>query len=169
MKFRITKYNPQFRLENGAYSVDDWTSITDIGKEFNGSKLNLDTYISVENKYLDAIQVILDNFNCKNIVLRKIEKYFTFEEVEKLVIDLPSLQVKNLFGEAKNEMILSVDEALLFCVLNLREALWCELVDIDKKFRIVFGYDYYMYCICNYLRRNSIKKVEDLGLYVEVI
>lgn len=29
---RITKYNPDNRDENGSYKLDEWTSISDIGK-----------------------------------------------------------------------------------------------------------------------------------------
>ncbi len=35
MKFmwRVTKYNPTFRDENGTYIKDEWTSFSDIGKK----------------------------------------------------------------------------------------------------------------------------------------
>ena len=35
MYYRITKYNPEFRDEEGRYILDEWTSVTDIGKEFH--------------------------------------------------------------------------------------------------------------------------------------
>ena len=35
-EYRITKYNPIFRV-NGIYTRDDWTSICDVGKKYNES------------------------------------------------------------------------------------------------------------------------------------
>ncbi|MDF9825372.1 hypothetical protein M2475_001827 [Breznakia sp. PF5-3] len=97
------------------------------------------------------------------------EKYVSFEEIEKNLFDMPYLKAKKIFIDAKNEMILDLDEALIFATLILRESIWCELVDIDKKFKIQFGYDYYMYCVCNYLKKDSIKKIEELGLFVDIM
>lgn len=34
--FRITKYNPQFRNKQGEYKNEEWTSVYDIGKKFEG-------------------------------------------------------------------------------------------------------------------------------------
>ena len=37
-KYRITKYNPIYRDDEGKYLIDEWTSYTDIGKKI-GDKL----------------------------------------------------------------------------------------------------------------------------------
>jgi len=34
-EYRIVKYNPKFRI-NGIYTKNEWTSISDIGDEFDG-------------------------------------------------------------------------------------------------------------------------------------
>ncbi len=34
-QYRITKYDPAFRID-GKYTKDEWTSIHDIGKIYNG-------------------------------------------------------------------------------------------------------------------------------------
>ncbi|MDF9825531.1 hypothetical protein M2475_001978 [Breznakia sp. PF5-3] len=169
MKYRITKYNSQYRVENGAYSVDDWTSVGEIGKEFNGTKLSLEMYLRVEKKYLDSISIIFKNFNSKNIIVKKMEKYFSFEEIKKKTFDMPYSKTEKIFKKAKNEMILDLDEALILATLVLRELIWCEFTDINNKFKIQFGYDYYMYCVCDNLKKNSIKKIEELGLFVDIM
>lgn len=40
-KYRITKYDPQYRDEQGIYIREDWTSYSDIGKTYNGKLLTL--------------------------------------------------------------------------------------------------------------------------------
>ena len=37
--WRITKYNPAFRDERGAYLKDEWTSVSDVGKSFGDEVL----------------------------------------------------------------------------------------------------------------------------------
>ena len=35
-KFQISKYDPVFKTEDGKYIEDDWTSVSDIDKIFDG-------------------------------------------------------------------------------------------------------------------------------------
>ena len=51
-EYRVTKYDPAFRNAQGAYSGDDWTSISDIGKTFAGEILTRDEYQRVEDAYI---------------------------------------------------------------------------------------------------------------------
>lgn len=48
--YRITKYNPVFGNEFGYYDRSEWTSISDIGKSFDGIILSFDEYYISENK-----------------------------------------------------------------------------------------------------------------------
>jgi hypothetical protein len=41
MKFRISKYDPQYRNNRGSYMRDDWTSVSDFGKS-DAAVLNAD-------------------------------------------------------------------------------------------------------------------------------
>jgi len=36
IEYRVTKYDPAWRDASGAYIVDEWTSVTDIGRAFGG-------------------------------------------------------------------------------------------------------------------------------------
>lgn len=53
-EYRITKYNPIFRV-NGIYTRDDWTSVCDIGKEYNGCTLTADECVNVLSNYVNCI------------------------------------------------------------------------------------------------------------------
>ncbi|MDF9825373.1 hypothetical protein M2475_001828 [Breznakia sp. PF5-3] len=86
MRFRITKYNPEYRADNGAYTVDDWISVGEIGKVFNGTKLSLDTYLGMEKNYLDSINIIFKTFNCKNIVVKKWRNMFLLKKLRKIYL-----------------------------------------------------------------------------------
>ncbi len=39
----------------------------------------------------------------------------------------------------------------------------------EEHFLIQFGYDYYMYIICNNLSENVISQISKLGLYVDEV
>jgi hypothetical protein len=52
--WRVTRYDPARRDERGAYRGETWTSISDVGKVFEGHKLTIDEYERVETAYVDA-------------------------------------------------------------------------------------------------------------------
>jgi hypothetical protein len=47
-QFRVTKYDPGLRDRTGAFTGHDWTSITEVGKAFNGRFLTQQHYEQVE-------------------------------------------------------------------------------------------------------------------------
>lgn len=47
----IVKYPPSGYNKDGIYMYDDWTSISDIGKSFNGKIFSAKDYLKVENQY----------------------------------------------------------------------------------------------------------------------
>lgn len=53
--WRITKYNPKFRNELGHYQKKEWTSVSDIGKIFEGKQLTVEEYLNTENLYINSI------------------------------------------------------------------------------------------------------------------
>ena len=53
-EYRVTKYNPAFRESSGAYTQDEWTSVSDIGGFFDGIILTTEDYHRVENAYVAA-------------------------------------------------------------------------------------------------------------------
>ena len=47
----MTKYNPVHRNELGHFTLDDWTSIYDIGETYLGSTLSFENYLLYEEMY----------------------------------------------------------------------------------------------------------------------
>ena len=53
--FRVTKYNPIYRDENGFYKKNEWISVGDIGQCYDGEILTAENYQNIENAYVNAI------------------------------------------------------------------------------------------------------------------
>lgn len=57
--FRVTKYDPAHRDRHGAYTRDDWISVSDIGRAFAGVVLTETEYRRVEDAYTTAAVAFL--------------------------------------------------------------------------------------------------------------
>ena len=145
-KYRVTKYDPKKRNENGHYQADEWTSISDIGKVFSNKLLTKEEYVNVENSYLFAIEAFLAEANISCLNISSIERGEEYNFVQGQTIEL--------------EKILEIAR------LSLREKLWCKL-SLNHKAYIHFGYDYYMYIGVSRWCGNAISKAEKKGLFVE--
>jgi len=122
-EFRITKYNPQYRL-NGIFLRNEWTSISDIGKEFDDGILTTEIYTAVENAYIQFCLEISMLTNTQEFNVTNIELYDNS-------ICVPSS------ASSKDD---SLRKVIKWC---LREQCWAKL-ESEHCF-IHFGYDYNMY------------------------
>lgn len=162
MNYRITKYNPEFRDENGFYKKDEWTSISDIGKKFNKIILTKEEYKKTENNYIDAIYEILREKNIKKI------KVYDLEINKKNLSEL-SADEKDIIKEINNDKYLDLKKSEKIIRLVLREMLWCKFCSELKDIKIEFGYDYYMYVECSKIKESTINIINKKGLFVEII
>jgi hypothetical protein len=53
-EYRVTKYNPAFRDQRGAYTKVEWTMFRKIGQTFSGVVLTSAEYERVEDAYIQA-------------------------------------------------------------------------------------------------------------------
>ena len=120
-KFRMSKYDPKYRI-NGAYTLDDWTAISDIGQVFNNKVLTQSEYLRVEGEYIACIEELLKANNIANCRIDMLEKH------RKIAI-----------VKWSNGMLLFGDRLLQFVQDCLREKCWGRLIAED--FYIHFGYD----------------------------
>jgi hypothetical protein len=131
--YRITKYDPAFRNESGSYARDEWTSVSDIGRSYRGSKFTLEEYRLMEDAYLLAVRAVMACAGVTDATVSGLE--MSDRNRSKAYCQLPTL----CEGQTVS------DEALDWVVrLALREELWCRLSG-DSGFYVHFGYDYYMY------------------------
>lgn len=159
--WRITKYNPAFRNENGAYLKDEWTSISDVGESFDSKILTKEEYQEVEDAYVSTALHFVSKSGIEFLQVSYVEKRNLQKVEKKLFEDIsynPRSIRKNLLVSGKN----SED----VCRLILREIIWCRL-ESEGKFYIHFGYDYYLYIGSNIWSKEAIEYAEKNGLFIE--
>lgn len=122
-EYRVTKYDPALRDSSGAYTRDEWTSVSDIGRSFGGVVLTREAYRRVEDAYFEAALAFLREAAVATLTVRGLEGSGDSEVRE---------------GE-----VLTLDQAGELLRRLLREELWCRL-EGESSFLHV-GYDYYMY------------------------
>lgn len=146
--WRITKYNPRFRAQDGRYLKDEWTSCSDIGRTFDGSELTPEAYTAVESAYLRSAMSFVAESMVPDLQVVSVENY---------VDSPPPVTDGQLIHGGLLEDV---------CRLNLRESMWCKLERRDSFF-IHFGYEYYMYIGSQSPCIQSIRIATDAGLFVE--
>ena len=167
--YRITKYNPVGRNEQGNYlDNSEWTAIGDIGKaEYN--YITYEQYEKVESAYVTGVKAImkdnnLDFLTVDSLELRDKKQDFNNHAVtgrlKNINVDYDK-DIKSL----KNGLRLNLEQIDKIIRLILRETIWLLLV--NDNFEVRFGYDYYMYVKCKHLEISTIRKIEKNGLFVE--
>ena len=66
-QYRISKYNPELRDDNQSYTREEWTSYSDIGKNFADGQLTQKEYLKVEKDYMDFIYDFFNAFKIKKV------------------------------------------------------------------------------------------------------
>ena len=159
--WRVTKYNPAFRDERGVYLRDEWTSISDVGRSFDGVELTFDEYCKVEDAYVSTILSFISEASLDALTVTDLETYGVSEARAE---DLRGIDCDP--NAVRQRMLLSGGSIGDVCRLVLREVLWCKL-ESEGGFYIHFGYDYYMYIGSPVLSEQSIAYGRQQGLLVE--
>lgn len=145
--FRLTKYDPRLRDADGAYRVDDWTSISDVGRIFAGRALTADDYQRVEDAYVAAISAAHEDCGAPALFARDVESRQEFALAEHEPLAGPRLA-----------------EVIRGC---LRELVWCRIESDDGQFSVHFGWDYYAYLTVAHLSARAQQTARDSGLFLE--
>lgn len=148
--YRVTKYDPQVRDARGRYVAEDWTSISDVGKYFDGEEFTQATYLAVEGNYLAAIGLFARDSDVQRLRICDLELGSG--------VDVPE------YARAGNW--LSIEQSLEVAKCVLREEFWCKL-ELEERFRVHFGYDYYMYIESQSPCDSAVEETRALGLFVE--
>jgi hypothetical protein len=67
-QYRVTKYNPVFRDENGRYTSEEWTSFGDVGEI-----VSVKEYVRVETAYIEAALAFLREAGVVELQIRGLE------------------------------------------------------------------------------------------------
>ncbi len=162
MYYRITKYNPEFRDEKGRYILDEWTSVSDIGKAFSGNILSEKEYLKIESSYIKAIYLLFEENNVSALNIKSLEIY----EGDETIPLKP--EEREIISKITDNMTVNITDAEIIAKSVLRELMWCKLC-ARTDFEIEFGYDYYMYVRCDSITPATKDAIMNNGLYIEQI
>lgn len=129
MKFsyRITKYHKYSNEDKKILctSPEEWTSFSDVGKGL----VSLNEYTKIESEYICLILKICKLHKIKSLKIKELDNF------------------NHLKQYSNNQKITNEEDLIKLLKLILREKIWCKLCSRNCEFH--FGYDYYLYCICN--------------------
>src|SRR6185295_13619300 len=72
--WRITKYDPQYRDQNGSFTKQEWTAYSDIGKLYDNTQFDYNEYIKIENLYINAIRYFMHCCKISSLRIVSLEK-----------------------------------------------------------------------------------------------
>jgi hypothetical protein len=148
-EFRVTKYDPAHRDSSGAYTREEWTAVTDIGRAFVGVVLSQEEYRRVEDAYATAAVAFLREAGVTSLVVAGLENH--------AAVPLP-------FAEGS---LLGLAEVNTVIRRLLREEFWCRLESAEAFVHV--GWDYYVYVKVPRPCPVAGSLAQQLGLFVEPI
>jgi hypothetical protein len=147
VEFRVTKYDPAHRNRSGAYTREEWTAVSDIGRSFGGVVLTEAEYQRVEDAYATAAIAFMRDAGVPSLMVAGLENHSG--------LPLP-------FG---NGTALSLTDAAEIVRRVLREEFWCRLEGAGAFIHL--GWDYYMYVGASRPCPGAAALARQLGLFVE--
>ncbi|WP_416729348.1 hypothetical protein [Fictibacillus sp. JL2B1089] len=168
-KYRITKYNPVFRDNEGIYLENDWTGISDLGKSFNGKELTMEQYKETEENYISAIQLIMSYMKTPYLKIEDAIQSFSKDMFFDLIADYKPLYTKDIIDfylDIKNINEVRQDNCKLLLSLMLREDIGAK-VFYPRKLKVFIGYDYLMSVHTSRPLEPIFHEIEQYNLYVE--
>lgn len=169
-EYRLSKYDPAFRDQNGAYTKDEWISYCDIGTVYDGVVFTKEEYLRVEATFIDVILQVLSSLGATSFWIRKLEPPFTARKMKKLLgryglsMSPEEERARSSLQEGKK---IDISKLEVYLRLFLRECFWCELHTPGSKVVLYPGYDYYMHLRCEHIEEDIIKAGKEQGIYIE--
>ncbi|MGA2814114.1 MAG: hypothetical protein ABSG16_22160 [Candidatus Acidiferrum sp.] len=108
-EYRVTKYNPTFRNQSGAYTKAEWTIFGQIGQTFSGVVLTSDEYERVEAAYIQSALSFLRESGLLSMRIAGLEN----SRKQPLDFQNGSVMPLDRIGEVTQQI--------------LREEFWCRL------------------------------------------
>lgn len=171
-KYRISKYNPKYRDNQGIFLKNEWTSYSDIGKVYEGKMFEKEEYLKVEAQYCDVILCILKTNGTKVLIIKNLELNYSINEVKQMLqikgLDL-LIEDKEIITTLSSNKKITIDDLQVYLKLLLRECFWCELKDENLLNKVEFGYDFYVYIYCQGIPKNLIDRYKQKGIFIERI
>jgi hypothetical protein len=164
-KYRITKYDPKNRNEQGHYLYNHRTEISDVGKTLEGELVTKDEYFKIEEEYINAVIEILTDSNQEHLRLVG----YNSERFKESLDDNSKEWYHDINFEKLNlyeDKIIRIEDIPSIVKLNLRGYLDTTL-EILNKYYVQFGYDFYMYVGTPDLSQKAIEKINSTSVFIE--
>ena len=163
--YRITKYDPLNRNEQGHYLYDHWTEFGDIGRTLEGELVTVEKYLSVESDYINAIVEILQENKVDHLRVVGLDKKRLQESIkdnkEKWFHRIEFEDI-DLFEDKK----ISIEEIATICQMNFRY--YCGVsLEVKDLFFIHFGYDMYVYVGVPTISDELKSKLNKTQIFIE--
>lgn len=139
--FRVTKYDPALRSPTGAYARHEWTSVSDVGRMFEGKVVSFSEYMRTEEAYVQAVRCFLHDSGVFTLRVTDVET--RTNRVESFPVEIAQETVERARSVIDDTEV-SGEDLDRVVRLVLREAVWCRLIG-KRGFYVHVGYDYYMY------------------------
>ena len=162
-KYSITKY-----VKTNNIAKEEWTSVCDIGKMFNGIGLSLEEYKKVEDAYVDSILEIVKYMKLESF---KIKDVYRWKDLRQEVHNntkyqsLYSDSMLNIYENVTNNTIIKKGDLKNLIRLELREDIG-GLLYVPYRLKIFIGYDYMMGVHSSVPLEKVFKCINNLGLYM---
>lgn len=162
--YSITKYKKYKTQSN------DWTSISDIGKVWNGTILTNDIYAKIEDAYVDSIIDVLNFLEIESLKMEHIFKWKNLKDdiAGEVYKDLYTEEIFKTYNNINEEVPIYREQVGNIVRLLLREDIGGHLY-CEDKIHVYIGYDLEM-GIKVFKPIDSIRqRIEDKGLLVETL
>ena len=146
-EYRVTKYDPALRDSTGAYTNEEWTMFSDVGRSFRCVVLTESEYKQVEETYVQTALAFLAESGLAELTIKGLEN----PQKKRLEFSEGTILSSNRVGDVIRRL--------------LREEFWCRLEGNGGFVHI--GWDYYMYIGVSHPCPSAQSLAGDLGLYVE--
>ncbi|AJH01451.1 hypothetical protein LF65_04922 [Clostridium beijerinckii] len=168
VRYRISKYNPVYRDEDGNYTREEWTAISDVEKTINGDKLSLEEYLDIESKYIIILDNILNELSIENLYVMELEEQKNSINDEYVFTGFTKEIVRKISSLEEGQQ-LNRKEINYIIKAMLREIVWCGLYSKTIHVIIKSGFDFYINIICPKLSESVIENARRIGIYIEEI
>lgn len=161
-KYSITKYT------KNNINVDDWTSVCDIGKVYNGKVFSISDYKRVEDAYVFAILEIVEYLKIEEVKIKNVFKWKNLKNEikgKKHIAQLYTDSILETYELTENKVTVNKNMLSDLIRLELREDIG-GLLYVPYRLKIFIGYDYMMGVHSSTKLDNIFEKITNLGLNI---
>ena len=164
----VVKYNPIYFCSNGLYQKQEWTSMWDIGKTFDGYVFSREEYLQMETRYVNTALKILEASGCKYLTIFYYKGFYnSLESLRESPLMDDDIYLFKRAGYFESGSRISLNRVDPLLRLNLRDWSTFFFLNIKNNVQLDIGYDYYMH-IHAPLPVNEMKKlVSNEGLFLD--